>query len=84
MTKKNGEIPADANFVHRPISLTILEVSAMEIVRNLPAGETMVPVNAKLDNKRAWELVKVLMDQLLREGSESRNLVTFGLEAKMK
>lgn len=74
----------DKRFVHRPISLTVQKVSAMSIVRDLPIEETLVSVNVKLNRKNAWELVKVIMDQLLREESESIDLVTFGWEATLK
>lgn len=75
---------ANGNFLHRPISVTVDEVSAMDTMRTMPAEETLVSVNVKLDRKRARALARRLLDELLKDDSESVNLITFSLHGKLK
>jgi hypothetical protein len=74
----------DGKFMHRPISVTVEEVSEMDTVRTMPAEETFVAVNLKFDRRRAWSMVKNLLDQLLVEEEKMVDLVTLTVKGKLK
>ena len=71
-------------FQHRPISLIVDEVLEMETVRMIPATETSVLVNLKLNQKRARALAKKLLDKILVDEDKAVDLVTLSLRATLK
>lgn len=74
----------NGKFLHRPISVTVDEIAAMDTMRTMPAEETLVIVNVKLDRKRARSLAKLLLETLLVDDASSVNLITFSLHGKLK
>ena len=74
----------NGKFLHRPISVTVAEVSEMDTVRNMPAEETYVIVNVKLNQQKAWSLVKLLLEKVLADDAEMVDLVTFSLQGTLK
>lgn len=69
-------------FTHRPISITVNSVGEMETVRVLPATETLVTVNVKMDKATAKALALYLLGKLLSESLV--DLVTFRLNGTLK
>ena len=78
------DMESDRKFLHRPISITVDEVSEMEAVRTMPAQETFVLINVKLNNKNARALAKMLLEKVLADGEEVVDLVTFSLMGTLK
>jgi hypothetical protein len=74
----------NGKFLHRPISVTVEEVLAMDTVRIMPAEETLVIVNVKLDQRRARALAKMLLEKVLASDDEVVDLVTFSLKGTLK
>jgi len=56
----------------------------MDMVRNLPAEETFVIVNVKLNQQNARFLVKLLLGKVLADDSQMVDLVTFSLQGTLK
>lgn len=77
-------MPPDGKFLHRPISVNVEEVSEMDTVRVIPAEETYVIVNLKLDQRRARALAKLLLEKVLADGDQFVDLVTFSLKGTLK
>lgn len=69
-------------FIHRPISVTIDDVSEMEVVRTQPATETRVIVNVKFTQKAALALFRMLAQKINLEQEDL--LLTFSFKGKMK
>lgn len=69
-------------FIHRPISLTVDSIGDMEAVRTLPAAETRVTVNAKMDRGTAKALALHLLEKLLAD--QPVDLITFHLNGTLK
>ena len=72
----------DGKFLHRPISINVDEVSAMETVRTLPAEETYVTVNVKLNQQHARALARLILEKGLVD--EPFDVVTVTLQGTMK
>ena len=56
----------------------------MDTVRNMPAEETYVIVNVKLNQQKARSLVKLLLEKVLADDDEMVDLVTFSLQGTLK
>lgn len=72
----------DNQFIHRPISLKVDSIGEMETARVLPAAQTRVTVNAKMDRATAKALALHLLEKLMTD--QPVDLITFHMNGTLK